>query len=193
MPKVIVFDFFNVFCPEMARGWLTTSGAMNPETSDGLSRASVRLDLGQISINDYFEEISRFTGRSEDEVSRGVREQERIDQGVVAIAQALKPTFRIGLASNANNEWIIGVLERNHLTPLFERIIISSAVGIAKPDERFFTYTAAEFAVTPQDILFIDDRKLNTDAAERVGMQTILFTSAEQLKRELLMRNIIKK
>ena len=37
----------------------------------------------------------------------------------------------------------------------------------------------------PSECLFIDDRRLNLESAGALGMRTLLFESAEQLRRDL--------
>ena len=42
--------------------------------------------------------------------------------------------------------------------------------------------------VQPKDCVFIDDKKLNCDAAAAMGIHAIQFTSAEQLAQDLGIR-----
>lgn len=191
MIKVIILDFFGVFCPEMARGWISKNTTLTEEITNKLNNASELLDTGHMSMSDFFTEISRFTSVPENEVEAGIRAQERIDQGVVDIAHKLSTTHRLGLASNANTQWLMSILERHKLEDIFEHIIISAEIGIAKPDERFFTHTASRFETAPHEILFIDDKQSNVDAAVRVGMQAILFTNSADLSSSLIKLSIM--
>ena len=46
------------------------------------------------------------------------------------------------------------------------------------------------FDLTPGTTLFADDSPANTAAAARIGLQTVTFTSARDLRLELLARGV---
>lgn len=52
----------------------------------------------------------------------------------------------------------------------FEDIILGPVVGIKKPDPRIFTYLLYKHKLNPEHSVFIDDQKINLDAAEKVGI-----------------------
>ena len=41
------------------------------------------------------------------------------------------------------------------------------------------------YGLNPDECVFIDDRKVNVDAAKALGMHGIVFTSYEEAKKEL--------
>ncbi|WP_028048396.1 HAD family phosphatase [Cellulomonas sp. URHD0024] len=73
---------------------------------------------------------------------------------------------------------------------LLEDVLVSGAVGMAKPDERIFRLLIERFGLTPQTTVFVDDAPKNVDAAARLGLQAVLFTSAEELRHELVARGV---
>ena len=52
----------------------------------------------------------------------------------------------------------------------FDDIIISSEINAYKPDKDFFDTLIKKANVKPEEILFLDDRKENVDAARKCGM-----------------------
>jgi 2-haloacid dehalogenase len=72
----------------------------------------------------------------------------------------------------------------------FAEIVISGEVGIAKPDARIFRYALAKFNRPAEACLFIDDAQANIATAQRLGFQTILFTDAPHLEKELRARGV---
>lgn len=73
-----------------------------------------------------------------------------------------------------------------HTYPVFDLldgIVVSGEEKVAKPDPRIFRILLERYHITPSDAVFIDDNKPNTDAARALGLQTILFQSAEQIRR----------
>lgn len=65
-------------------------------------------------------------------------------------------------------------------------VIVSGEVGLAKPDPEIFRYALDRFDLEPEATLMIDDTQVNLTSAAEVGMSTLLFTTAEQLRADLV-------
>jgi len=59
---------------------------------------------------------------------------------------------------------------------------------IAKPAPEIFWHCLQGLGVDPGEILFLDDRPENAQAAERLGMHGIVYTNAPQAAAELNQR-----
>ncbi len=64
-------------------------------------------------------------------------------------------------------------------------VIVSGEVGLAKPDPDIFRYALERFGLERDASLMIDDTQENLDSAAKVGLGTVLFTSADQLRADL--------
>ena len=53
---------------------------------------------------------------------------------------------------------------------VFDAVVISSEVGMRKPEERIFLHALARLGLTPQQCVFIDDIEANVTAARALGM-----------------------
>jgi 2-haloacid dehalogenase len=73
---------------------------------------------------------------------------------------------------------------------LFEDVVVSGEVGLAKPDPRIYTLVAERAGLPPGRLVFVDDRRVNVDAARAAGMDGIVFTDAATLRRELRARGL---
>jgi 2-haloacid dehalogenase len=82
-------------------------------------------------------------------------------------------------------------LERFPFLSWFDGTVVSGWEGVAKPDPAIFRRLLARFGLTPGTTLMIDDRQENLDAAGRLGIQTVLFRSAGQLRSELEAADIL--
>lgn len=71
------------------------------------------------------------------------------------------------------------------LKPIFANIFVANDLGISKKDSNGYYVIAKELNSRPEEILFIDDNLENIKAATKIGLHTILFSSNEQLVREL--------
>jgi 2-haloacid dehalogenase len=67
----------------------------------------------------------------------------------------------------------------------FRDIVVSGEEKLLKPDPAIYYLALDRFSLRAQDALFIDDRQINVDGAEAVGMRAHLFTTAEDLRARL--------
>jgi 2-haloacid dehalogenase len=67
----------------------------------------------------------------------------------------------------------------------FRDIVVSGEEKLLKPDPALYYRALHRFGLQPREALFIDDRQINVEGARAVGMSAVLFTSAEELRREL--------
>jgi len=68
---------------------------------------------------------------------------------------------------------------------VFDVTVFSCLEGTKKPEPQIYEITLNKLGTTPANTLFIDDRHDYIDGAKRFGLQTILFESVEQLKKDL--------
>lgn len=69
--------------------------------------------------------------------------------------------------------------------PYVDGKIISAFVQKIKPDAEIYECLMDTYGLNPEECIFIDDRKVNVDAALALGMQGIVFTSYEEVRKEL--------
>ncbi|MCI0534857.1 MAG: HAD-IA family hydrolase, partial [Verrucomicrobiales bacterium] len=58
-------------------------------------------------------------------------------------------------------------------------------VGLRKPNQAIYRLALEVTRRAAEECVFIDDRAMNVEYAERLGMRTIHFRDATQLKQEL--------
>jgi len=67
----------------------------------------------------------------------------------------------------------------------FRGIVVSGEEKLLKPDPAIYYLALDRFGLKPAEALFVDDRKINVEGAEAVGMHAHLFTTAEDLRARL--------
>ena len=79
------------------------------------------------------------------------------------------------------------VLEK-HLDFLewFEAVVVSGAVGIAKPDAEIYTHLLKTCFLTPESTLYIDDVLENVEGAMALGISALQFVSPAKLRSDLV-------
>lgn len=63
--------------------------------------------------------------------------------------------------------------------------ILSYKDKVIKPDPAIYRLLIKRYDLIPQNCVFIDDTKINLDAAEKFGIKTILFTDIDYVKSSL--------
>ncbi|HEY3345618.1 MAG TPA: HAD family phosphatase [Anaerolineaceae bacterium] len=112
-------------------------------------------------------------------------------QPVVEILGALRQAgYPLYALSNWPQETFVRVRPKYAFFEWFDQIFISGEVKLVKPDARFYHWMLARIGRGAGECIFIDDSPVNIAAAERLGFQTVLFRSAEQLRAELEQRGI---
>jgi len=79
----------------------------------------------------------------------------------------------IWLLSNHRSGWLLPRLDRFGLTGHFQRVVVSDAVGAAKPDPAIFA-PVLQSSIAPSRVLVVDDHRRNLKTAKRLGFQTVL-------------------
>jgi putative hydrolase of the HAD superfamily len=84
------------------------------------------------------------------------------------------------------SETIFAYLESRHeFFKLFDGIVVSAAIKLAKPDPEIFEHLRRQFALDFGASVFIDDLPRNVESARRLGLTAILFEDPQQCRREL--------
>jgi 2-haloacid dehalogenase len=76
---------------------------------------------------------------------------------------------------------------------LFDDILISGEIGVTKPDPRAFEQAVARFGVSPVTTFFVDDIAANVHASRAAGFTGLLFTSAAELRQQLVSLGVLRR
>ena len=68
----------------------------------------------------------------------------------------------------------------------FDLYVWSYQLRLAKPDPAIFHYTLDRLGARPEEALFIDDRAENVNAAIALGIQSLVFTTVDRLRADLI-------
>lgn len=186
MIKAVIFDFFDVFRTDAYKSWL----AANDIQHEGeYFEASRQQDMGEITVEQFLQKLSRLQGRTV--TLEELETNAKLDSEVIEIAEEVKKDYRIALLSNAPSAFIRGLFAEHNLERLFHEIVISSEVGMVKPNADIFELTLQKLRVLPSESIFIDDNEGHVQSAQKVGIRGVQFTSAAQLKKDLLAMGIM--
>ena len=100
---------------------------------------------------------------------------------VGVLRQARRGGLRTALLSNADG----GGPRPAGWADLFDAVVLSGEVGLAKPDERIYHLVARRLGLVPAECVFVDDLPGNVRCAVAAGMVGVHHTSVASTLDEL--------
>jgi len=83
--------------------------------------------------------------------------------------------YKMGVISNWDRS-ARNLLERHHLTPFFDTIIISSEEGVEKPSREIFNHALTKAEVSPNECIYIGDNYYDDAVgSSKVGMESLII------------------
>jgi putative hydrolase of the HAD superfamily len=193
-PRALFWDIGGVL---LTNGWDTASrrGAaaeFHLEWEDFESRHQLvvnAFELGQLTLDDYLERTVFFQPRTftKDAFVDFMRAQSQAYHESLAVLERLAQSRRYLLATLNNESLELNQyrITRFGLKQYFPLFISSCFLGLRKPDAAIYRLALQLTQLPPEDAVFIDDRALNLECAQRVGMRTIQYQNAAQLQHAL--------
>jgi HAD superfamily hydrolase (TIGR01509 family) len=183
--KAIIFDCFGVVYNDTFGDFLGRHAGQLQKPLVFYRDLIRQSDLGELSDADFYAHVAATSGMSPAAVEAERNDLSGLDRGVVQLITTLKQHYTIGMLTNVNAEFLQQFLDNYHIRDLFEVIVASSDTGYVKPQPEIFTLILRRLGMSPSEVIFIDDQARNVQAAERLGISSILFESAEQVEAEL--------
>ncbi len=162
--KIYEATFANEIWPELDRGTYTMEQAVelycknNPELEH---------DIKKVLSDDWVEMLVEKTETSE------------------YLKQLKQEGFKVFALTNFHREAFEFVENKYDFFKILDGIIVSSHENVLKPEPRIYELLLGKYNLVPEETVFIDDVKKNTDAAEKLGIKGIVFTNIDDLKKDL--------
>jgi len=195
MVKEIIFDFGNVIChftnDILVKKISNLTGKNREEVFDLIYKKSdiiKRVESGAITSEQFYKELSNLfeLNISYTELKEIYsKDKFTIVEGMNELIESLKKNFKIGLLSNTS-EWDYEyILKIAPIIKTFDAITTSFEVGAMKPNPIIFKDSLIKLQFKPEECLFTDDITENVEAAKKMGMQAVQFTTVEKFRTDL--------
>jgi FMN phosphatase YigB (HAD superfamily) len=191
--RLIVSDFggvictfdYRIFCERLARRTGRTTDEVFALVFDG--DLQVAFEAGALSGPDYHRKLMGLLGTemSYDEFFRIYGDIFTEVLPTCDLLRRLAARYPLYLLSDTNEIHFGYVRQTVEVVRLFEQCVVSYEVGVLKPDPRIYQEVLRRSGVPAEACVFIDDRPGNVEGARRVGMQALLFQSAERCAADL--------
>lgn len=176
-PSLIIFDIGGV----VVFGWQTVGriarkyGLDPDELRADYERSDGPLMEGTLSTKDWWLHVCAKFGLDAEARRHDPMDEEfhcTSDPRMLDLLRQLKGKgVRIVCGSNTCAPHWKKMEASGNLAALFDHCYLSQELHIEKPDPQFFRYICAHEGVEPSQVLFVDDTKVNVDAALKTGLQ----------------------
>ncbi len=103
----------------------------------------------------------------------------------IALVKALQSQgYQTAMLSDVT-EYQAKIIRKMGYYDLFHPVLLSYEIGVQKPNPEAFKILISKLQTAPSNIIFIDDRFENVEAAKALGIDAIQFLSAQQLQTDL--------
>ena len=106
---------------------------------------------------------------------------------MVAWQRKLKAhNVRTAILSNMGDSVLENIKREFRWIDDFDVLVWSFQLRLAKPDPAIYRHVLKELDTLPEETLFIDDKLINVEAAQALGMKALEFTTVERLRDDLV-------
>lgn len=187
MIKSIIFDITGVIFP--IQPWV----GERPPREELMEIKKVASDIynkGKMS-KEYLKEKIFQTNHPQEELQAIYDSLTVIDENVFNLIKNLSEKYSLYSIANEAEKWTDIRKDLYGFEKYFKKLYISVEVGMRKPEEGIFKLLLNETKQEPEDCLFIDDKEVNVEAAEKLGFKVFLYKDFNGLKEYLVKENII--
>ncbi len=94
--------------------------------------------------------------------------------------------IRTAILSNMGDTVLENIKREFQWIDDFDVLVWSYQLLMAKPDPAIYLHALKELGTQPEETLFIDDKLVNVEAAQALGMKAVEFTTVERLRNDLV-------
>ena len=164
------------------------------EYSDRHEKVGHAIETNRMSLEQYLDRAIFYRPRefSREEFRAFIFAQSQPKPESIAIVAQLADSKNHFLATINNEVLELNLYRLEHfgLRRYFRVFFSSCFLGLRKPDEAIYRLALQVTQEAPANCIFIDDREVNLECPRELGMRTILFQDAEQLRSELTQAGI---
>jgi putative hydrolase of the HAD superfamily len=197
MIKAIIFDYGGVLS---AQAGLRDFGTMyapkfgkNPEDFNTVIVDTWKLArVNDIDSKSFWVKLADFLDIDAKTLRKDFMEFFGFREEVFQLVKKLKKNgYKLGLLSNHIEDWLEEIIENRKFNRTFDVIVTSYKSRVAKPDIAIFKEIVGKLNVKSTECVYIDDMEKNIPPAKQLAMNAILFTSFENLKKELALLSVV--
>jgi putative hydrolase of the HAD superfamily len=149
-------------------------------------------DEGKLTGVAFWQKFARDAGLSlsAEEIDELNRQDARMwttsNPAMLAWQRDLKAAgIRTAILSNMGDSVLDNIKREFRWIDDFDVLVWSYQLHIAKPDPAIYRHALEQLGTQAQETLFIDDKRVNVEAAQALGMKALEFTTVARLRTDL--------
>lgn len=140
---------------------------------------------GTMTLKDYWQDVAGQLNLNEDdlaELAHDFYSGDALDNDLITfIRERRAEGFTVALLSNDARDNLLPKLDHHNIRALFNPLIISSDIGVMKPDPAAYHAVLKAVNRPADETIFIDDRAENINAAQALGIHSIHYKADTNL------------
>lgn len=180
MIKAVIFDCFGVLYIDPGQYFFEKYVPRYNELQAELVELTRACDRGYISQSDYNRQVAELTGLEPEFVEANIHHMHQRNQPLLDFATSLRGDYSLGMLSNIGRGSMDSFFGPEERVQLFDAVVLSSEVGLVKPQTEIFELMASRLGVSPEECLMIDDLATNIEGAKAAGMLGVVYENNHQ-------------
>lgn len=184
MIKALIFDCFGVFYTDPVFAYMRDP-ATPPEKAESLHTLDKQAAVGALDKPGFVTQAASLLGISESEAEQRFFQSSERNEPLVELAKELRRNYKVAMLSNIGGDMMDGFFTSEERQQLFDAVILSGDVKMAKPDRAIFELACERLGVELSEAVMIDDMQTTCDIVKTFGMQSVCYKNLDQCKAEL--------
>lgn len=186
----VILDFNHMTAAEKLSGFTVKKGK---EIYDLFfdSQKTQLFEAGKISAREFFQDVKEL-------LNLKIRYEEFVpiwneifyftdkNLQVYNLARSLKNNYRVALLSNINFLHLEYIKRTFPVLDAFHNILASCELGLRKPQPEIYQKALEILGTCPEETFYADDRIELINAAKKLGINAVVFSGIQQLKKDFI-------
>lgn len=177
---LVIFDCFGVIMNEVAPVFLKK---FLPENKADTIKEElfVPADMGQVTYDELLSNMAQVLGMSKEEMIPQWDAMFSLREEIIPAIRKIREFADVALLSNAPLGVVEGILEKYEIGNLFDNVVISCNVKMAKPDIKIYKHCISLFDKEYDKIYMVDDNIVNLEHLPAFGITPIHYSNVADL------------
>jgi putative hydrolase of the HAD superfamily len=192
-PSVVIFDYGNVLCQSQPTADTQAMAAIlnlpPAQFTELYWRYRIEYDAGSLDPSAYWNTLAESRTLTPEQIARLTE----IDSRSWSHPAPVMPQWARDIRAAGQRTAILSNMPvpvrdyvlRSSWLPEFDAQTFSCDIGVCKPELEIYHDCLVKLGVQPSEVLFLDDRESNVQAAKALGLHAILFTDASRAAQEI--------
>jgi putative hydrolase of the HAD superfamily len=160
------------------------------------SEVTIAFEAGKITAQDFYLEVKKMLDlklsyESFVPIWNDIFFLSPKNRSVFQLANSLRANYKTAMLSNINALHYEYLRKNYPVFKVFDQVFLSFELGMIKPDKKIYQRVIQALKVAPEEIFYTDDRSELVQSAKTLGIQGAVFTSFEQLVKDIIAAELI--